>query len=125
MSDPTKPRSPWWDSLVPGVALLFGSCYVWWYLTEMERKPGPHRLPRAAVLLYNWAGKWGVVLLVAGVGALFTVVGASKLIRRLRERRLPPDANHSPGNRGQSPSTETTADHPREMLDEGVIDDAG
>jgi len=99
MSDSTRPRSPWWDSLVPGVVLLFGSSYVWWYLTEMERQPGPHRLPRMAAQLYNWGGKWGVVLLVAGVGALFTVVGAFKLIRRLRERRLPADANDSPVNR--------------------------
>jgi hypothetical protein len=104
MPDPTTPRSNWWDSLVPGVVLLLGSCYVWWYLTEMERQPGPLRLPRAAVLLYNWTGKWGVVLLVAGVGALFTAVGALKLIRRLREH---------PGNRDQTPSTERAADHPR------------
>jgi hypothetical protein len=64
-----------------------------------------------AVLLHNWGGKWGVVLLVAGVGALFTAVGAFKLIRRLRDRRA--DANQSPGNRGQTPSTETPADHLR------------
>ena len=91
MSDSTKPRSHWWDSLVMGVVLLFGSCYVWWYLTEMERQPGPHRLPRTALLLYNWGGKWGAVLPVAGVGALLTAVGAFKLIRRMRQRRLPAD----------------------------------
>jgi hypothetical protein len=98
---------------VPGVVLLFGSGYVWWYLTEMERQPGPHRLPRIAVLLYNWGGKWGVVLLVAGVGALFTAAGAFKLIRRLREPRSPADANHSPENCGQTPTTEAAADPPR------------
>ena len=110
VSDSTSPRSPWWDSLVPGVVLLFGSIYVWWYLTEMERQPGPHRLPRAAVLLYNWTGKWGVVLLVAGVGALFTGVGAFKLIRRMRERRRPADGEHASANRGQSPTEGTGAD---------------
>jgi len=110
MSDATRPRSPWWDSLVPGVVFLFGSIYVWWYLTEMERQPGPHRLPRAAVLLYNWTGKWGVVLLVAGVGALFTGVGAFKLIRRMRERRRPADGEHASANRGQPPTEGTGAD---------------
>ncbi len=103
MSDSTRPRSPWWDSLVPGVVLLFGSIYVWWYLTEMERQPGPHRLPRAAVLLYHWGGKWGVVSLVAGVGVLFSGVGAVKLIRRLRERGHPAEGGQLPGNRGQPP----------------------
>jgi len=111
MPDSTRPRSPWWDSFVPGVVLLFGSCYVWWYLTEMERQPGPHRLPRTAVLLYNWAGKWGVVLLVAGVGALFTAVGTFKLLKRRRERQLSANANHSQADRGQT--SEAATDHPR------------
>jgi hypothetical protein len=113
MSDSTRPRSSWWDSLVMGVVLLFGSCYMWRYLTEMERQPGQHWLPRTVVRLYNWGGKWGAVLPVAGVGALLTAVGAFKLMRRLRERRLPTDANHSSASRGQASSTEAAADQPR------------
>jgi hypothetical protein len=109
MSDSSRPRSPWWDSLFPGIVLLFGSIYVWWYLTDMERQPGPHRLPRLAVLLYNWGGKWGVVLLVAGVGALFSGVGVFKLIRRMQERRRPDDAEHASESRGQSPPDGTAA----------------
>jgi hypothetical protein len=78
----------------------------------MERKPGPHRLPRAAVLLYNWTGKWGVVLLVAGVGALFTGVGAFKLMRKVRERRRPAGGEHASGNGRQSPTEGTGAGPP-------------
>ncbi len=97
MSDSTRPRSPWWDALVMGVVLLLGSGYVWWYLTDMERQPGPHQLPRTAALLYDWGGKWGAVLPVAGVGALFTAVGTFKLIRRLRGTDVDRDPK-SPGD---------------------------
>jgi hypothetical protein len=63
------------------------------------------------------------VLLVAGIGALFTAVGALKLIRKLRERHLPADGKHSPADRGRTPSTEAAADHPRRE-DEGLMDSA-
>lgn len=86
MPDPAKPRYPWWEFFFPGIVLLLGSIYVWWYLTEMEQKPGEYPLPRAAVLLYNWGGKWAVVLLVAGIGALFSGVGTWKLVSKLRGR---------------------------------------
>ena len=89
MSNSTKPRYPWWEFLFPGVAFLLGSVFVWWQLSKMEEEPGPHRLPSAAVLLYNWGGKWAVVLFVAAVGALFSGIGTWKLIRKLRDRRGP------------------------------------
>ena len=95
MSDSTRPRYPWWEFFFPGVALLLGSIYAWWFLTELERQPGVYRLPSAAVLLYQLGGKWGVVLFVAGVGALFSGIGACKLIRKLRERRRPADGDGS------------------------------
>jgi hypothetical protein len=86
MSNSIKPRYPWWEFLIPGVLFLLGSAFVWWYLTELERRPEPLRLPSAAVLLYNWGGKWAVTLFVASVGALFSGIGAWKLIKKLRER---------------------------------------
>jgi hypothetical protein len=87
MSDPGQPRYPWWEFFFPGLFLLLGSVYVWWYLTELERTTGVQQLPAAAALLYEWGGKWAVVLLVAGIGALFSSIGAWKLIRKLRARR--------------------------------------
>jgi hypothetical protein len=89
MSHGIKPRYPWWEFLVPGVLLLLGSVYIWWYLTELEGQPGVHqiRMPSAAVYLYQWGGKWGVVLFVTGVGGLFSGIGTYKLIGKLRERR--------------------------------------
>jgi hypothetical protein len=89
MSDEIKPRYPWWEFLFPGLFFLLGSVFTWWYLSDLERQAGVHRLPSAAVLLYNWGGKWGVVLFVAAVGALFTGIGTYKLIRKLGERRRP------------------------------------
>jgi hypothetical protein len=86
MSNSTKPRYPWWEFFFPGVLFLLGSVFAWWHLTELERQPGVHSLPSAAVLLYNWGGKWAVVLFVAAVGALFGGIGTWKLIRKLRKR---------------------------------------
>jgi hypothetical protein len=86
MSESTQPRLPWWEFLFPGVIFLLGSIYAWWYLGELERTPGPHPTHWTVALLYDWGGKWAVVLFVAGVGALFTGIGTWKLIRNLRER---------------------------------------
>jgi hypothetical protein len=85
MSNSAKLRYPWWEFLVPGALFLVGSVFVWWFLSELEQQFGVHRLPSAAVLLYNWGGKWAVVLFVAAVGALFTVSGTWKLIKKPRE----------------------------------------
>jgi hypothetical protein len=74
---------------------LLGSVFVWWYLSGLERQPGVHRLPSAAVLLYNWGGKWAVVLFVAGVGALFSAIGTYKLIRKLRGPRRPAEGRQT------------------------------
>jgi len=79
-------RVPWWEYLVGGLVLLFGSVYVWWYLTDMEQNPGVHRLPRTAAYLYDWGGKWAVVLPVAAIGTLFSTVGVWNLVRKLKER---------------------------------------
>jgi hypothetical protein len=91
MSDSTKPSYPWWEFLFPGLLFLLGSVFAWWYLSELERQPRPQqlRLPAAAVLLYNWGGKWAIVLFVLGVGALFTGIGTYKLVTKLRATRHP------------------------------------
>jgi hypothetical protein len=86
MSNSDRPQYPWWEFLFPGILFLFGSIFVWWFLSELEQKPGVYRLPSAAVLLYQWGGKWSVVLFVAAVGAFFTGIGAWKLLRQLRTR---------------------------------------
>jgi hypothetical protein len=51
----TTPRSSysWWEFLIPGILLLLGSIYVWWFLMQLEQKPGVYRLPSVAVLLYR------------------------------------------------------------------------
>jgi len=91
VSNSTKPRFPWWEFLIPGILLVAGSVYVWWYLSEMEHQPGVHRLPSVALLLYNWGGKWAVALFVAAIGSLFTGIGTWKLIKKLLEPRPPGD----------------------------------
>jgi hypothetical protein len=85
-TDSPRPSYPWWEFLVPGLLLLLGSIYIWWFLTELEQKSGVHRLPSAAILLYRWGGKWAVVLFAVAVGALFSGIGAWKLFRELRSR---------------------------------------
>jgi hypothetical protein len=89
MVDPIKPRYPWWEFLVPGLIFLLGSVFTWWYLSDLEAQPGAHRLrlPSVAVHLYNWGGKWAIVLFVAGIGVLFSGIGTYKLMRQLRECR--------------------------------------
>lgn len=89
MSECIKPKYPWWEFFFPGLIFLLGSVFAWWYLNELERQPGGQqlRLPSVAVLLYNWGGKWAVVLFVAGVGALFTGIGTYKLMAKAHERR--------------------------------------
>ena len=84
MSTSPRPSYPWWEFLIPGILLLLGSVYVWWYLTQLEQQPGVYRLPSVAVLLYRWGGKWSVVLFVAAVGALFSGIGAWRLLRKLQ-----------------------------------------
>jgi hypothetical protein len=87
VSDLPKPKYPWWEFFFPGLFFLLGSVYAWWYLSELEAHPGAQRvrLPAAAILLYNWGGKWAIVLFVAGVGALFTGIGSYKLVSKLRK----------------------------------------
>ena len=84
-----KPQYPWWEFLIPGLILLLGSVFAWWYLTDLEAQPGVHtlRLPSAVVFLYKWGGKWAIVLFVAGIGALFSGIGTYKLMKKRREHR--------------------------------------
>jgi hypothetical protein len=84
MSTSPRPSYPWWEFLIPGILMLLGSIYAWWYMTQMELKPGVYRLPSVAVLLYRWGGKWAVVLFVTAVGVLFSGIGAWKLFRKLQ-----------------------------------------
>ncbi|HMF19083.1 MAG TPA: hypothetical protein VKE98_17875 [Gemmataceae bacterium] len=86
MSNSIKPRFPWWEFLIPGMLILAGSIFAWWYLSEVERQGGVLRLPSVAIFLYNWGGKWAIVLFLAAIGALFTSIGTWKLIKKLRER---------------------------------------
>jgi len=98
VTDPRKPAYPWWEFLFPGLIFLLGSIFAWWYLTDLEARPGAHRLrlPSIAVLLYEWGGKWAIVLFIAGVGVLFSAIGAFKLIRKLQNPQRPAERDERP-----------------------------
>jgi hypothetical protein len=85
MADSTQRQYPWWEFFIPGVILLLGSIYVWWYFGELEKRPDVHRLPAAIAALYNLGGKWGVTIFVGAVGAILTTIGSYKFITKLKQ----------------------------------------
>jgi hypothetical protein len=79
------PTYPWWELLGAGLFSLFGSGFTWWFLTRLEQTPGVYRLPAIAARLYEWGGKWPIVLLLALSGTAFSAAGLLKLMRKLRQ----------------------------------------
>jgi hypothetical protein len=75
----------WWVHLVLGLAMTFGSAFVFWDLTEWEAHPEETRsMNWFAVLIYRIGGKWLLSGLVLAVGVILL---ASALGRWRKQRR--------------------------------------
>jgi hypothetical protein len=83
-------KRPWYERwsvfLACGLAMTFGSAFVFWDLTEWEAHPGDSRsMPWLAVLIYRIGGKWLLSGMCLAVGLFLTVEG----LRRRRTQARP------------------------------------
>jgi hypothetical protein len=72
-----KKEEPWWIPVIGGLVLLGGSVWVYMDLTQFEASGGTRKVQWIIALLYNYLGKWGVVLFMAlgGAAAIYAGVG--------------------------------------------------
>jgi hypothetical protein len=79
----------WWVFLACGLAMTFGSAFIFWDLAEWEAHPDESRsMPWLAVVIYRVGGKWLLSGLALAIGVFLTVEG----LRRRRRQTRPPSA---------------------------------
>jgi hypothetical protein len=86
MSDADPTTRKWWHKLLWALAFFGGAAYLYWDLTQWEQQPeGSRRMPSIGAMLYTALGKWGIVGLLALIGAGFAVLSVIQLIREADE----------------------------------------
>lgn len=85
MSEEPMNEEPWWLPVLGGLIMLGGSVWVYFDLTSFEAEGGTRRINVLVNVIYDFAGKWGVVGLMAigGAGALWA--GLCQLSEQSRE----------------------------------------
>ncbi|MCI0637716.1 MAG: hypothetical protein L0Y72_08900 [Gemmataceae bacterium] len=81
MAEEQTPKVPGWELLIGGVLFTAGAVFIWFYLSNLEKTPGPHRIHWLLAWLYNTGGK-GLCVTVVGIpGALMLFAAVWKMLR--------------------------------------------
>src|SRR5262245_18737370 len=76
--------SLWWGRFVVALIMFVVAWILYSYLTSVEEVTGQGRLPWYLSIVYNLVGKRGTFLLFVIPGVVFTLMGISSLVERLR-----------------------------------------
>ncbi|MCI0378470.1 MAG: hypothetical protein L0215_12745 [Gemmataceae bacterium] len=82
MAEEPTPKMPGWEMLIIGLFLTGGAIFIWFYLSNLEQTPGPHRIHWLVAWLYNTGGKGLCVSVIAIPGVLILVAAVWKMFRR-------------------------------------------
>ena len=70
----------WWGQILIGLFFFAVAGFLYWYISDLEATGRGGRAPCIVAIVYNIAGKWGSVLLLALPGVFVTGVGIRNLI---------------------------------------------
>jgi hypothetical protein len=70
-----------------GLAAIALGVYEFYDLMALEAQGGTRRVHSVIKLIYETAGKYGVLGIFAGVGAIMVVFGAVRMIRKPRDQQ--------------------------------------
>ena len=102
-----KKEEPWWIPVIGGLILLGGSIWVYIDLTQFEASGGTRKVQWIIALLYNYLGKWGVVLFMALGGAAAMYAGISQVMEQNAAKPAPASSSaSSPKRRKKTPPSE-------------------
>jgi hypothetical protein len=74
----------WWGQIFVGIFFLAIAAFMYWYISDLEATGRSGRAPCIIAIVYNIAGKWGSVLLLALPGIFVAGVGIRNLIVIMR-----------------------------------------
>ena len=76
----------WWQFMLYGIAIFGFATWLFIYLSDKEQEGGRIRIQWMIALVYDVLGKWGVVGILAGIGAVSILIGTWQLVHRVRAR---------------------------------------
>lgn len=71
-----------WGTLLGGLFLVAVGIGLYFVFDNFEREGGRMRMNAIVLLIYNTLGKYGVLGVISGLGALMTAMGLRDLMRR-------------------------------------------
>ena len=74
----------WWGQILIGILFFAVAAFLYWYISDLEATGRGGRAPCIIAIVYNIAGKWGSVLLLALPGVCVAGIGIRNLIVILR-----------------------------------------
>jgi hypothetical protein len=84
---PEKPEdkdNPW-GNIGWGVFLIVIGVVLYFVFNNWEQEGGRMKMNAIVLLVYNFLGKWGVLGIFGGLGAILTLMGISGVINRNKE----------------------------------------
>jgi hypothetical protein len=65
--------------IIFGLVMFLVAYFIYTFFYDLEQRGGSVRIHWLAALLYNIAGKWGIVGLFGIIGSVLIYIGAKKL----------------------------------------------
>ena len=85
-SEDEEDDTRWWQYFLYGIGSFGIGTWLYIYLSQKEQEGGRIRIQWMIALVYDVLGKWGVVGILAGIGAVSILIGTWQLVHRVRAR---------------------------------------
>jgi hypothetical protein len=76
----------WWGQILLGVFCFAIAIFMYWYISDLEATGRSGRAHWLIALVYNIAGKWPSVLVIAAMGLFFAGIGIRNLVVIMHDR---------------------------------------
>ncbi len=79
MSNEEGTESPWF-MLIGGIFLIAVGVGLFFYFAHLEKEGGSVTMHAAVIAIYEFMGKWGLLGVFGGIGALMSLFGIKGVI---------------------------------------------